>query len=150
MNVSTNKKGFTLIEIVIVLAIAALILAGVLIAVAGAQTSRRDTQRKDDMGKIASYIEQFASNRGGNYPTAAADYTSFNTQFITANNLTDPTTGTAYALTNAAPTGAGARPAVNMQVNFTCTNGTVTAGGGNRRWAASYTLETGGNYCVGN
>lgn len=106
-----NEKGFTLIEIVIVLAIAALVLAGILIAVQGAQRSRRDTQRKDDAGKIASYLEQSASNNNGTYPTAAT-VGAFNTAYITANNLVDPL-GPAYTVSIvaacpawAAPTGA--------------------------------------------
>jgi prepilin-type N-terminal cleavage/methylation domain-containing protein len=149
MSTLNNKKGFTLIEIVIVLAIAALILAGVLIAVSGAQTSRRDTQRKDDMGKMASYMEQYASNHAGAYPTTGGELTAYEGAYITPNNLTDPSGG-AYTPALAAPTTGGAHPTVNYGNNFTCTNGVVSAGGGARRYALSMTLEQGGTYCVGN
>src|SRR4051812_20141168 len=94
-----DNKGFTLIELVIVLAIAALILAGVLIAVSGAQKSRRDTQRKDDASKIASYLEQYASNNSGSYPNTALALTNFTTSYVSANNLKDPSTGNVYTIT---------------------------------------------------
>lgn len=94
MLVKGNKQGFTLIEVVIVLAIAALVLAGVFLAVNGAQTSRRDTQRKNDVGRVASYLEQWSSNNNGNYP---ADQTAFGTAMATyMNGMNDPRTGTAY------------------------------------------------------
>lgn len=85
-----NERGFTLVEIIIVLAIGALVLAGVLFAVQGAQQSRRDTQRKSDLAGMVSAVEQYASNRNGTYPTAA--------QFAGAmgTNRRDPLTGTTY------------------------------------------------------
>jgi prepilin-type N-terminal cleavage/methylation domain-containing protein len=104
-----NKKGFTLIEIVIVLAIAALILAGVLIAVTGAQTSRRDTQRKNDISTVASYLEQVASNNSGAYPATAALFNTAITPYT--GNLFDPLSGTVYtygAATASAPTNSAA------------------------------------------
>jgi prepilin-type N-terminal cleavage/methylation domain-containing protein len=87
-NLLKKEKGFTLIEIVLVLAIAGLLLVIVFLAVSGAQKSRRDTQRKNDLSRIAAQVESYASNNGGQYPTGA--------QF-TANLGV----GGAYALTNA-------------------------------------------------
>ena len=46
-----SNKGFTLIEIVIVLAIAALIMVIVFLAVQGAQRSQRDTATKNNATK---------------------------------------------------------------------------------------------------
>ncbi len=68
-----NKaKGFTLIEVVIVLAIAALILLVVFNAIASAQKSQRDTTRKTEAGRIVSLLEQSASNASGVYPSTTA------------------------------------------------------------------------------
>jgi prepilin-type N-terminal cleavage/methylation domain-containing protein len=117
-----NKKGFTLIELVIVLAIAALILAGVLIAVSGAQKSRRDTQRKNDLSTMASYMEQYASNHQGSFPTSDAEWrtnaNSFTKTYIPAtSNLKDPLSGNAYSFQsfgtapNCSASGIGAGPA---------------------------------------
>ena len=47
-----RTNGFTLIEIVLVLAIAGLLLIVVFLAVSGAQRSRRDYQRKQDLAHI--------------------------------------------------------------------------------------------------
>lgn len=64
-----NKQGFTLIEIVIVLAIAALIMVIVFFAVAGAQRTRKDQQRKDLAARVVSQLENYASNNSGDFPT---------------------------------------------------------------------------------
>lgn len=69
---SSRDKGFTLIEIVIVLAIAALIILVVLQAVGAAQKSNRDSTRKQEAARIVSLLEQYASNNGGTYPSSAA------------------------------------------------------------------------------
>jgi prepilin-type N-terminal cleavage/methylation domain-containing protein len=70
-NLLKKEKGFTLIEIVLVLAIAGLLLVVVFLAVSGAQRSRRDSQRKTDVGRVAAALESYASNHDGAYPSAA-------------------------------------------------------------------------------
>ena len=66
-----REKGFTLIEIVIVLAIAAALILVVFLAVSGAQKSKRDTTTKTAAGQVAAQMENYASNNGGTAPTAA-------------------------------------------------------------------------------
>jgi prepilin-type N-terminal cleavage/methylation domain-containing protein len=51
-----KEKGFTLIEIVLVLAIAGLLLVIVFLAVSGAQKSRRDSQRKNDNATVTTFM----------------------------------------------------------------------------------------------
>lgn len=101
MSIIKNKKGFTLIEIVIVLAIAALVLAAVLLAVSGAQKSRRDTQRKNDLGRIVANIETYASNHAGTYPAPAAGAPPATTY----SGMNDPLSGAAYSPVAAAASG---------------------------------------------
>lgn len=95
-----EQKGFTLIEIIIVLAIAALIILVVLQAVAGAQKSQRDNTRKQEGSRIVSYLTQWASNNGGKYPAATdtinTDLSSYDTNLlnkwtVTNANTTAPT-----------------------------------------------------------
>jgi prepilin-type N-terminal cleavage/methylation domain-containing protein len=99
-NLLKKEKGFTLIEIVLVLAIAGLLLVIVFLAVSGAQKSRRDSQRKNDLSRIAAQLESYASNNNGLYPGMAgagqtwAQFTA--STYITGANLNDPTTGAAY------------------------------------------------------
>jgi prepilin-type N-terminal cleavage/methylation domain-containing protein len=60
-----SKKGFTLIEVILVLAIAALIFLMVLLTLPAVQRAQRDMQRKEDVGKlIAAYTEFLGNNRG--------------------------------------------------------------------------------------
>jgi len=66
--IKKNKKGFTIIETMIVLAIAGLIMLIVFLAVPALQRSARNTQRKNDAGNIASGISTWISNHNGTVP----------------------------------------------------------------------------------
>ena len=63
-----TKKGFTIIEVVLVLAIAGLIFMMVFLALPALQRSQRDTQRRDDMARFASQIAQYQTNNRGRVP----------------------------------------------------------------------------------
>ena len=91
----SKKSGFTLIEIVIVLAIAALIMVIVFVAVQGAQRSRRDTTVRNNAAQTLAAMEKYASNNSGVYPTAtlATGYTTGITPAPTY-STTAPVTGT--------------------------------------------------------
>ena len=65
MNQTTTKKGFTIIEVVLVLAIAGLIFLMVFLALPALQRSQRDTQRKNDISRLQAAINDYKSaNRG--------------------------------------------------------------------------------------
>ncbi|MBQ1373278.1 prepilin-type N-terminal cleavage/methylation domain-containing protein, partial [Candidatus Saccharibacteria bacterium] len=69
--ISTTKKGFTIIEVVLVLAIAGLIFLMVFVALPALQRNQRDTQRKDDYATLQSLIiSKYSEN--GTVPTGAA------------------------------------------------------------------------------
>ena len=66
MTKKDNKKGFTIIEVVLVLAIAGLIFAMVFIALPALQRSQRDQSRKNDASTVAAAINNWNSaNRNG-------------------------------------------------------------------------------------
>ena len=65
-----RTNGFTIIEVVLVLAIAGLIFLMVFIALPALQASQRDTARKNDVSAIASTVTTYTSNNRGNFPTA--------------------------------------------------------------------------------
>ena len=66
MTKNDNKKGFTIIEVVLVLAIAGLIFAMVFIALPALQRSQRDQSRKSDISTVAAAINNWNSaNRNG-------------------------------------------------------------------------------------
>lgn len=64
-----KQKGFTIIEVVLVLAIAALIFLMVFIALPALQRNTRDQERKETVGKVASAITTYQSNKRGEQPT---------------------------------------------------------------------------------
>jgi prepilin-type N-terminal cleavage/methylation domain-containing protein len=67
-----KQKGFTIIEVVLVLAIAALIFLMVFIALPALQRSQRDNARKNDVSIVSGAITSFAgNNRSGSVPTDA-------------------------------------------------------------------------------
>lgn len=72
MNNNKVRKGFTLIEVVIVLAIAALIMVGVFFAVQGAQRAQRDNARKNLVNQVTSAAQAYAGNHSGDQPTHAS------------------------------------------------------------------------------
>lgn len=63
-----KEKGFTIIEVLIVLAIAGLILLVVFLAVPALQRNARNTQRKEDVASIMGGISEFVNNNGGRLP----------------------------------------------------------------------------------
>ena len=65
-----NKRGFTIIEVLIVLAIAGLILLVVLLAVPALQRNARNTATKNDASALAGGVSEFKSNNDGKNPTA--------------------------------------------------------------------------------
>ena len=69
-----NKPGFTIIEVVLVLAIAGLIFLMVFIALPALQRSQRDTQRRDDIARFATAIAQYQTNNGGQLSNSINKY----------------------------------------------------------------------------
>lgn len=62
------KKGFTIIEVVLVLAIAGLIFLMVFIALPALQSSQRNTQREDDLSRFLTAITDYSTNNSGRIP----------------------------------------------------------------------------------
>lgn len=63
------QAGFTIIEVMIVLAIAGLIMAIVFLAIPALQKTNRNTQRKNDVSRVGSLMNDFISNNNGSLPT---------------------------------------------------------------------------------
>jgi len=149
MNSQTkSKSGFTIIEVVLVLAIAGLIFLIVFLAVPALQRSQRDTARRSDIGRAIAAVQQFQSNNKGTLPTPNAAFIS---AYLTngGSSFDDPSAG-AYSFNNAG-SGAGAygTPAagtIDYRTSATCGSGTYTAGS-SRNMAMLVTMETGGVYC---
>jgi len=63
-----KEQGFTIIEVLIVLAIAGLILLVVFLAVPALQRNARNTQRKEDVASIMGGVSEYVNNNNGNLP----------------------------------------------------------------------------------
>ena len=148
-NLLKKDKGFTLIEIVLVLAIAGLLLVIVFLAVSGAQKSRRDSQRKSDAARVLSELEQYASNNAGAYPTNATQTTAFVTKYIAGGNYSDPTTGAQYGFTYGVGA-TGSAGTMRIASNAKCTAGALVSGAGARVAGVQVYTEQGGSFCVDN
>lgn len=76
LKINTKNKGFTIIEVMIVLAIAGLILLIVFLAIPALQRAQRNTGRKEDAGRLVSAFQDFISNSSGNLPKTTATSTN--------------------------------------------------------------------------
>ena len=91
-----KQSGFTIIEVVLVLAIAGLIFLIVFLALPQLQASRRDTARKSDLGKIAGALSTSASANMGAYPATTSELNAFAGAY--ASSFKDPSSGNAYTI----------------------------------------------------
>lgn len=68
---TSDQKGFTIIEVMIVLAIAGLIIVIVLLAVPALQRNGRNTGIRSDANQLAGYASTFSTDNQGAIPTKA-------------------------------------------------------------------------------
>ncbi|HSE29006.1 MAG TPA: type II secretion system protein [Candidatus Saccharimonadales bacterium] len=156
-----NGKGFTIIEVVLVLAIAGLIFLVVFLALPALQRGQRDTQRKNDLGRFMSQVTSYSSNNQGNLPTSATAWNTMISNYLTVNsaNFSDPSSGATYSVpaSGGYNTAAPASPVtvqqgeIKIYTNSRCggTNGVETSTG-SRNIAAVIYQEQGGFYCLDN
>ena len=83
-----SKKGFTIIEVVLVLAIAGLIFLMVFIALPALQRSQRNTRRRSDMARILAAFTDYSAGNGGRMPTTDTDLDNFVNKYIGASTST--------------------------------------------------------------
>ncbi len=74
MKVKRNQKGFTLIEVVLVLAIGGLIFLLAFLAFQQVSRNRRDTQRRSDAARMAATYNDVVGDVGGSITAANAPY----------------------------------------------------------------------------
>jgi prepilin-type N-terminal cleavage/methylation domain-containing protein len=154
MNVQQKKKqkGFTIIEVVLVLAIAGLIFLMVFIALPALQRSQRDTQRKNDLSRAITAVNNYQSNNRGAPPKDQTQWNSLITGYLLAggDTFTDPN-GTDYSFTTGTPpsTFAGDGKLYYTQ-NATCSGENILTNQGANKIAVQLKLEGGGVACENN
>lgn len=147
-NIQKHKsEGFTIIEVMIVLAIAGLIMLIVFLAVPALQRNARNTQMKNDASAVAGAISEFETNNNGALP-AAADIAIASGVITVGSTTQNQATGkvqgtTTLATLTAKPTQASpaglTTGSVGVRLKEDC-NGTT-----NNRAAAVWYMTEGGN-----
>lgn len=137
-----NEKGFTIIEVLIVLAIAGLIMVIVFLAVPALQRNSRNTQRTADAARTASAVNECLGNNNGQLPKCNSLTAAELTKYVTiANNQQLVTAGSAT-------TGS-----MFLETGKKCdTAGAVAVAGAPRSFTITYKIETTGadtDRCVG-
>jgi prepilin-type N-terminal cleavage/methylation domain-containing protein len=84
---TTHRKlkrinGFTIIEVLIVLAIAGFILVIIFLVVPRLQENSRNHQRKHTVNYLAAQLREYANTNGGLYPETSADDLEFQEKFL--------------------------------------------------------------------
>lgn len=155
MNVQQKQKqkGFTIIEVVLVLAIAGLIFLMVFIALPALQRSQRDTQRKQDLSRALTKVNEYQSNNRNSLPASTnAAWKTFADNYLRAggDSFTDPSRGD-YVLDvdTADPTFDENTAVITVAPGRTC-NGESLANAGARKVALRMKLEGGGIACSSN
>lgn len=165
MKIHKKEKGFTIIEVVLVLAIAGLIFLMVFIALPALQRGQRDTQRKNDLSRAITAINNYTSNNRGGLPTPNATFISSYLTSAAGDSFLDPAgsnTGTPGATTynfvlnttvTTYPTAwdtTSVQNTIYYASGYTCNSSGGLTVAGNRKIALRMGLEGGGVACQNN
>ena len=142
-----DAKGFTIIEVALVLAIAGLIFLVVFLALPALQRSQRDTARRQDAGRIISGLQNcMADNQG----SLASCYTSINGSVGTTGYLGGKLSQiTTIDTTKSLPPAATDKTTANVVQGGTCSSATAaTIGDTSKNAAVLVNIESGTSYCA--
>lgn len=144
ISLKSNKSGFTIVELLIVIVVIGILAGLVLTTFAGVQKKARDSERKTDVQTTASHLEVYASQNGSKYPTLA----NLQSDAFAASDLEGLDIESLRAPDEAANTIVGAGAAIdNYQYVVTpagCDN--TDTGGDCTDFVLTATLEAGGTY----
>jgi len=100
-----QQQGFTIIEVVLVLAIAGLIFLMVFIALPALQRGQRDNQRRQDVSRFMSQINSYGTNNRNRVPAAnSTAMNSFLKNYLKwdadadSSEFKDPKSGNSYTV----------------------------------------------------
>lgn len=131
---TNNQKGFTLIEMLVVVAIVGLLSSVVVVGVGGARQKARDSKRIADLRSIQTWAE---ANYTTSYPTSAA-YDSWSSK------PKDPSTGAAYSYCGAGQTYV-VKATLEDASNRPAGTGLTSLPSG----CSGITCDASANYCIG-
>lgn len=147
MNRKLKQKndGFTIIEVLIVLAIAGLIMLVVFMAVPALQRNSRNTQRKSDVSSLLGGMAEHSANNAGGFATQAQLDALVETSYYTGAG----TSAGQFQVSAATSTATGlatnqANDRVRIFTGATCNASNQAIQGPARAIVAVYLTETGG------
>ena len=161
-NSSSQQPAFTIIEVVLVLAIAGLIFLMVFIALPALQRNQRDAQRKNDMFLFVDAFTRCKSlNKGRCYASSGGDEGLFNRLYgYIGEDIKDPSTGAKYGYSGSGHYGSAANNLaigrVSLNQGAGCDkDGMFDYAGGEHpkhrtTFAVVVKLEGGGYFCASN
>ena len=159
-----TKRGFTIIEVSLVLAIAGLIFLMVMIALPALQRNTRDTQRKEDISALVAAVKKYQTNNRGALPTGDGSNWNIALGNYLGDGFIDPD-GTNYNLTVENCANSTDKPCSGVEGNMgdfpnnyklyivtqaRCSGSETSGALGSsnpRKFAVLYRLEGGGLYC---
>lgn len=91
---SCDKRGFTLVEIILVLAVAALIILMVLLTAPAVSRSQRNNATRQNVNRIVAAVDEYKSNNRGRMPWHAPEYATAGNYYDRCfGNITKPPAG---------------------------------------------------------
>lgn len=131
------------------LAIAGLIFLMVFIALPALQRSQRDTQRRDDVSRVVSQLNSYATNNRGNLPTNQNQFNAFVDGYLKVadGEFKDPQSGNDYSTIFGQPNTFPNTSQIQYVRGGTCDNENIRTGGGARQAAVRIQLEGSGYFC---
>jgi prepilin-type N-terminal cleavage/methylation domain-containing protein len=133
-----KEGGFTIIEVLIVLAIAGLIMLVVFLAVPALQRNSRNTQRKNDVSNLLGAVSEYVNNNGGALPPDNAAVTPLTKLgYFQTSEVQTMVSGAQGVI---GTTNDGVRLVKGAKCSTSTTGATVV--GSTRQIAAQYTYET--------
>lgn len=155
-----GQRGFTIIEVMIVLAIAGLIMVVVLVAIPQLQKNQRNEARRNVTARISAEVSNYIGNNGGAIPTDDANINTgftggFQTRYITnapAGTFDAPGGGDFdYGIYTVGTTTTIATDSILYAEGAICSGEAATASGASaRNFALLVGLEGGAIFCVDN
>ncbi len=137
---SKKQKGFTIIEVLIVLAIAGVIMLIVFLAVPALQRNSRNTQRRSDASHLSGLVNEYTANHAGQLPAAIG---TGQAQLDLTNEkwgiLTPP--ATANIISGTGTLGTTTQLDINTGTICDPTAGTISAGNA-RSFSITFSVET--------